>query len=170
MRCRLALATLAVALAACGRTVTEDDLTYRRYAGDEAWTVEGIRPGQSLADAKALHGEPARTLPGGGVTTHQWQVPDNFQVIVDADGRIREVLGRTVKAGRSQLAGPGMTPDQVKRVLGPGDFSKQRSPSGYVIQLGPGRVTGESARYANGDARFEISFGEGGLRWVVATR
>lgn len=161
---------LSLSLAACTKVVTEEDAQYRRYAGTDPWTIEGIRPGDSLATATARHGHPSRSLPGTGATTLQWQVPDNFQVIVDGEGRIVEVLGRAIRAGNASLVSPGMTPDQVKRVLGPGDFASQRSPSGFVVQLGPGKVTGGTARYADGDAKAEISFGEDGVRWVRLSR
>jgi hypothetical protein len=164
----LAPILLATALAGCYREAADRDDTIRPYTGGEPWSVDGIRPGQGLAQVKAVLGEPARTFGQAGALVHQWTMPRDVSITVDAQGTITEVLGKSVQAGGHMLVGPGNSLEEVTRVLGKGEVKTGRTPSGFVIQLGPGRVTSHRVTWRHGDARFEVALNEDRVAYVRA--
>ena len=109
---RLAIVLLTLALAGCAS-----------YSGS------GLRPGEArLEDVVRLMGKPAM----------RWQDPDGsiqlayprgpagihtFMVKLGPDGRLQSIANVLDEAGLARIR-PGMTQEQVLRVLGPPDYSR----------------------------------------------
>lgn len=83
-----------------------------------------LKPGTSReADVVALYGAPSRVWPeadGGRTLTYTTQPMGHhaWMVKLAADGRLVSVVDGLSPAGRARVE-PGMTPEQVSRLLGP---------------------------------------------------
>lgn len=109
---RLTVVLLTLVLAACAS-----------YSG------EGLRPGEArLEDVERLMGQPAMRWqdPDGSVQLAYPRGPagiHTFMVTLGPDGRLQSKINVLDEAGLARIH-PGMTKEQVLRVLGPPDYSR----------------------------------------------
>ena len=98
-------------------------------AGCTSYGGTGLRPGESrLADVEALMGQPAMRWKNGDGSV-QLAYPrgpagyQTFMVYIGPDGRLQCNVNVLNETGLARI-GPGMTKEQVLRVLGPPDYSR----------------------------------------------
>ncbi|MES2694728.1 MAG: hypothetical protein V4773_14740 [Verrucomicrobiota bacterium] len=165
----LALAIAALALAGCYREASDATAsrTLPRYSGNEPWSIDGVRLGQSYAEVHALLGEPVQSRDSMGKRTVRWDRRDTY-VTFDAADRAVEVMGSSVQAGGKIIVSSGASEAEVVQILGPGKVQKSTSPKGGgIISIGS-EHTGTTVIYERDGARFELSvFGQTAGRYRV---
>ena len=151
-----------LALPACYRQATDASTAVNapRYTGTAPWTIDGVRPGQTLAEVTQLLGEPRETRENPGGRFLRWG-PRDIAVFFDRTGHVAEVMGSSVTAGEKTLFTSGASEAEVVQILGPGQVQKSSRPKGSgVISFGQERI-GTTLIYENGGVRFELPvFGE----------
>ena len=148
---------LTLLLSGCFKVVTDESAMppRPRYTGTAPWGIDGLRPGQTLADAVKLFGEPSQPPAATGPRFLRWFARDTM-VTLDAKDVITEVYGHTVTAGGQVLVQGGDDQTAVTQVLGPGDVRKSSRPKGSgVISLGRQHV-GTTVIYEQAGVRFEL--------------
>lgn len=149
-------------LAGCFRQVSDASAapSLPRYTGSAPWTIEGVRPGQTLADVKLLLGEPRETRGTANQPTLFWSRPE-VAVTFDTQARVTEVMGSTLMAGGQVIVQGGASEAEVVQILGPGRVQKSSRPKGSgVISLGRVHI-GTTLIYDHDGVRFELPvFGE----------
>ena len=154
-------------LSACYREVT--DASAAAHSTDTApWTVDGVRPGQTLDDAKQIFGEPREFRASMGVRIAHWSNRETM-VTLNAANEIVEVWGRSLHAGGQTLIGRGASEAEVTQSLGPGKSTRLSSPGSGVISFGS-KTTGHIFTYQNGGVSFEITVKEQATQHVRAFR
>jgi hypothetical protein len=94
-----------------------------------SYSGSGLRPGEArLDDVQALMGTPAMHWqdPDGSVQLAYPRGPvgfDTFMVKLGPDGRLQSIINVLEPAGLARIR-PGMTKDEVLRVLGAPDYSR----------------------------------------------
>ena len=147
-----------LALTACYREANDLTLSsvYPRYTGTAPWEIDGVRPGQSLAEIKRVRGEPARQLDTGPRPTFRWPSPRDTTVTFDSAGRAIDLFGSTLTAEGRTLVDTGLEPAAIEHVLGKGRLEQHSQPTGSgVISLGR-RITGSTVAYQNHGSLFEV--------------
>ncbi len=159
---------LLVALCGCYKVSTEVS-EYSPYTGRDPLTIRGVWPGQDGAEVIALLGPPEhRASSGYGAETLQWRRFSNVAVTLEtAKGRVTEVLGDEVTAGKDTIVSKGMSEADVRQVLGkPAKEQTHYRPSGSgVISLGR-KQAGRTLWYRRDGRTFEISVQENGVAYV----
>jgi hypothetical protein len=165
---RLFVLLFPLLFAACTQEADDREMVYTRYTGTAAWTIDGARPGMTLAELKLLLGPPADSS-GDPPTSVSWGYPSQgLTVNVDANGRVTQVWGKTLKAGDVTVLGGGVSDAEIKGVLGKGE-SKSMTQSGSFVLPTPGKTVGAEHFYRNGDVRFRFIVMKGeGLTGIVA--
>jgi hypothetical protein len=137
---------------------TTHSSVYPRYTGTAPWSIDGVRPGQTLDEIKRLRGDPAQALaPATSRSpTFRWPAPRATFVTFDAAGRAIDITGTTLVAEGRTLLDTAAESAAVEPVLGRGRVATHSQPSGSgVISLGS-KVTGRTVAYENHGALFEI--------------
>lgn len=154
-------------MAGCYREAT-DSTGVSRYTGTAPWTIDGIRPGQSLDDARRLLGEPRDIRESMGQRVVRWSSSETI-VTTNTAGEILEIWGRSLSAGGQSLVQTGLSEAQVAQVLGRGKSTRLSTPSGFVISFGS-KTTGHIFTYRNDGVTFEITVKEDSVQHVRAFR
>lgn len=153
---RLAAGLLLLFAAGCFKTVSDETAmpALPRYTGTAPWGIDGLRPGQTRADAIKLFGEPREERETPSYRFLSWSTR-NTMVTVDKEGIITEVYGHSVTAeGRVLISSASEA--EATQVLGPGKVQKRSRPKGSgVISLGQEHV-GTTLIYDNGGVQFEL--------------
>jgi hypothetical protein len=104
-------------------------LTSLLLAACASYSGSGLKPGEArLDDVQALMGTPAMRWQDadGSVQLAYPRGPagfDTFMVSLGSDGRLQSITSVLEPAGFARIR-PGMTKDEVLRVLGPPDYSR----------------------------------------------
>ena len=144
---------------------------YAPYSGSAPLTIRGIYPDQAENDVVALLGPPDRRLDSGyGIVSLQWQRFSDMVVTLGTAGRVTEVLGNELTAGKDAVLQQGMSEADVRQVLGkPAKDQSHYRPSGSgVISLGRKR-TGGTLSYLRDGRRIEITLLENGVAYIRLT-
>ena len=147
-----------LALTACYREANDLTLSsaYPRYTGTAPWEIDGVRPGQTLAEIKRLRGEPVQQLDAGPRPTFRWPAPRDTTVTFDSAGRAIDLFGSTLTAEGRTLVDTGLEPAAIEQVLGKGRVDQHAQPTGSgVISFGR-RITGRTVAYQNHGSLFEV--------------
>lgn len=146
------------------RTATDStgDNPYRRSSGP--WSVDGVRTGMTLAEVKALLGEPTKQLPGHAQQAYQWK---EIWVTFNTKDLAIEIFGPTLSTlDRKSVLHSGMSESDVVQILGEGRMTKQYRPKGSgVITIGR-ELAGISHEYTDDNGRYTIWVYENQLRSV----
>jgi hypothetical protein len=168
MRYKL-VAFLALLLTACTQQVADQESYLPRYTGNDLWTINGVRPGMTLDEARKTHGNPTRSF-GKPPTDHSWESTSwrTLSVTVDAHDRIVHVFGNALMAGDKTILSGSISDADIKAVLGPGEVSRSTQAGSFVMPT-PGKVVGTHHRYRNGNVTFGFSLSkEQGLQSITA--
>lgn len=154
-------------LPACYREAT-DSAAAPRYTGTAPWTVDGVRPGQTLDDAKKILGEPREFRKSGSLRIAHWSDHETM-VTLNVTDQVTEVWGRSLKADGRTLIGPGLGEDEVTQTLGRGKTTRTSVQGSGVISFGA-KTTGHIFTYDNGGVAFEITVRADSTQHVRAFR
>jgi hypothetical protein len=127
-----------------------------------------VRLGQSLAEVKALLGEPAKQITDRGQQVYFWKTRNGeTSVSFNAQERVIEIFGQTLSTvDRKPVLWANMSDNEVVQVLGEGRMNKHYRPKGSGI-ISFGRVlTGISHEYTDDSGRYEVGVHEDQLRYV----
>lgn len=149
---------LLLSLAGCFRQATDETAAgpRPRFTGTAPWTINGVRPGQTLAEVRRVLGEARESRGRPEQPTLFWSRPE-VAVTFDEAGVATEVMGNAVQSGGQTIVTGGDSEAQVALILGPAtEIQKAYRPKGSgVISLGR-EPTGTTLIYDNAGVRFEL--------------
>ncbi|MDI1318959.1 MAG: hypothetical protein PSW75_02040, partial [bacterium] len=121
-------------LPACYREAT-DSASAPRYTGTAPWTVDGVRPGQTLDEARKILGEPSETRGSRSARVVHWSDKETM-VTINAANVVVEIWGHSLKAGGQTVVGPGLSEAEVTQTLGSGKSARTSVQGSGVISFG----------------------------------
>ncbi|HAV60820.1 MAG TPA: hypothetical protein DCY13_00450 [Verrucomicrobiales bacterium] len=154
------MALTAFAFTGCHQEVS-DAPQHPTYDGAAPLTVNGVRPGMTIAEVVGVLGEPVRTTGRTNQPVLNWTQPAQIAVTFDGAGRAEDIFGTSLKVPDRVLVWRGASEAEVVQILGkPDRRAKSTRPTGSgVISIGS-EVVGVTLTYRFGDARFEIYLNE----------
>ena len=169
--CVIAVVVLCgIGFAGCYREVGDEGGVARpRYTGTAAWTIDGMRPGQTFEEFTSRFGQPRDLREHDGERTATW---NSGQLLAhfDREGCATEISGRSIRADADTLIYVGASEAEVVQVLGPGNTNKGTRPKGGGVFAMGSEHTHTIYAYENYGARFEVSVqfpaGSVGNLWV----
>jgi hypothetical protein len=146
-----------VALAGYYKTANNDGGERRtRFTGVGAWSVNGIKVGQTLAEVEALLGKHNPTPTKVQPSVYVW--PDRVMIELDTNQRVTTVYGNTLIIGDTKVIEGTLSHSQAQQILGDGWKKVFHSPKDSGVLSTGSVVSGTSLTYAREGGFFLLHF------------